>query len=138
MSNLIVKTAFTSRLSTWAASLSPALPVAYENNPFIPPTTAYGACYLLTADTVSYTLDQTHRQLKGLFQINLFEEVGRGMGRLFDWAASLETLFPCATPLTQSGLKIYITQPMSLGSSVQDGSHLMLPVSFQYQVDYFV
>lgn len=135
MSHLIIKAAFETRLATWAAAQSPPLPVAFENDDFQPTTGTFVAGFLVPAETVSLTLDQTHRQYKGLYQVSIYGEVDVGTGYLIGLAESLDTIFSPASPLVQSLIKIYVTRPMSLGPAIQDGGHFILPVSFEYHLD---
>lgn len=135
MSHLIVKAAFETRLETWAAAQTPPISVAFENVGFESSSASFVSGFLLPAETVSLSLDGSHRQFTGIYQVSIHSEVGIGLGYALGLAASLDILFPTTTPLVQGSSKIYVTRPMSLGPGIQDGGHLVIPASFQYHLD---
>jgi hypothetical protein len=135
MSDALIRTAFESRLATWAAAQSPAIPVAYENCDFTPPAGRYVRCFILPANTQSETLDGIHRKRTGIFQVDLCMPIKSGSGAAIALAASLDAAFPLTAPMTQSTLKIFLLSPMSMAAAIQQPDHFVVPVSCAYRAD---
>jgi hypothetical protein len=135
MSDALIRAAFESRLATWAAAQSPAIPVAYENVNFTPPAGRYVRCFILPANTQSETLDGIHRKRMGIFQVDLCMPNGSGAGAAIALAASLDAAFPLTAPMTQSTLKIFLLSPMSPAAAIQRPDHFVVPVSCAYRAD---
>lgn len=135
MSDALIRTAFESRLATWAAAQTPAIQVAYENVNFTPPAGRYLRCFILPADTQSDTLDGLHRKRMGIFQVDLCMPTGTGPGPAVALAASLDAAFPLTAPMTQSTLKIFLLSPMSPSAAIQQPDHYVVPVSCAYRAD---
>lgn len=133
MSQAIIRAAFESRLAAWAASKS--IPVAYQNVAFTPPSGTYARVFIIPGETASDDLAQTHRRYRGIFQVSLLMPLGSGSGQAEALVAELEALFSPTTPLTQSGLTIYLTAPMSAAIAIPEDTHYAVPVSTAYRVD---
>lgn len=135
MSDALIRAAFESRLATWAAAQTPAIPVAFENVAFTPPAGRYLRAFILPATTISLTLDRLHRQRKGVFQVSIVMPIGTGPGAAQTIAAALDTLFPLTTPMVQGSQRIHLITPMSAGPAIQESDRYTVPVSAQYQAD---
>ena len=135
MSQTLIRAAFESRLATWAAAQSPALPIAYENVPFTQPDGPYLKSYLLPAKTTSETLDRLHRHYMGVYQVSLVMPQSTGPGAAQLLVSALDALFPIQTPLLQGGISVVILQPMSAGPSIPDDNNYVIAVSCQYRAD---
>jgi hypothetical protein len=137
MSNTLIRAAFETRLATWAAAQTPAIPIAYENVTFVAPATRYLRSFLLPADSASLTLDRLHREYLGVYQVSIVMPLNTGAGAGQALVSALEALFPPATPLVQGGLSILILNPMSAGSAIQEPDRYVIPVSCSYRADTF-
>lgn len=136
MSEALVRAAFESRLSTWAAAQSPAISVAWQNVKFSPTAnTRYIRAFVLPARTISLTLDRTHRQYKGVFQASLCMPIDTGAGAAEALVASLDAYFPLTTYMTQGSLRVYLISPMSAAPAISEPGLYVVPVSAQYQAD---
>jgi hypothetical protein len=135
MSNALIRAAFETRLATWAAAQVPAIPIAYENVTFTPPSGRYLRSFLLPADTQSLTLDGLHREYIGIYQVSIALPINTGAGAGQMLSAALDTLFPVAAPMTQGGLNVWVTSPMSAGPAIQEPDRFVIPVSCGYQAD---
>ncbi len=133
MSNEIIRAAFETRLDAWAATHS--LPVAHQNEGFTPPEGAYVRCWLLPAPTRSYGLEGVHRKYSGVFQVDLCMPPDAGPNDATELAKSLDAIFPMTAPMTQSGLHVWITDPVSEGPGKQEQNHYVVPVSCGYRAD---
>ena len=135
MSTARVRQALETALATWAAAQSPAIPIAYENLPFSPPTTRYLRAFLLPARTRSLGLDRKHRSYAGIFQVSICVPTGAGPGAALALADALATVYAPSTPLTAAGLKVVLTEPSTPGPALQEPGWHVLPVSVPYQAD---
>lgn len=130
MSQAIIRKAFESRLKTWADALTPAMPIAWQNVAFDPPTGRYARAFVLPGDTQAGTLERTGRDFGGLFQVTLLTKIGTGSGAAEVLAASLDAAFPHT--FEQDGLRIWLTRPFSAAPAVVDGDRYAVPVTAAY------
>lgn len=134
MSQAIIRAGFESKLATWAAAQSPAIPVAYENVTFTPPTGRYLRALLLPANTESATLDRTHREYGGIFQVSIYmPTTTSGAAAAQTIAAALDTLYGMS--FTYSSKLIHLLSPMSPGPAFEGTDRYILPVSAPYRLD---
>ncbi len=137
MSDLLIRAAFNSRVEAWAASNS--VTFVSENDAAGPLTGAYVRINMLPAPTLSRGMDGTHREYRGICQVDICVPSDTGWGAASSYVSSLDAAFPLTTYLTQSGLKIWITQPFSAAPSpLTTETHWILPVSCQYQAHIFL
>ena len=129
MSLALIRAAFENRLKTWADSQS--IPLALEGVAFNPPSTKHLRAYLLPAKTVSETLDDTARTLKGIFQVSIAIPLNVGVGQAQSLASSIAGLYQ--SRFTQGAITVYCS-PISEGSIQQEPNFIVLPIRFEYQV----
>ena len=123
-----------SRLNSWATAGIPAVPIAWENDAFEPPTNgAYARAYLLPAATNDPSLGMAHRRYSGTFQINVFCPKGEGPDAAQVLAEEIEALYPRG--LAINGVRI--TKTPEIGRGTPDGNWYMVPVFVTYRLDAF-
>lgn len=132
MSLALIRSAFESRLKTWANAQTPAIPIAYENLAFTPPLTRYLRAYVLPAKTDSNTLDDVARTYQGLFQVSIVVPLNEGAGNAQTLAAAIAGLYPSS--FIQGSIRVYCS-PMSEGVPQQEPNYFVLPIRFTYQVE---
>lgn len=132
MSQALIRQAFEVKLAAWAAAQSPAIPVAYENANFTPPTSRYARAFVLPGESTTIDLECKARRYVGVFQVSLFLPIGEGAGAAGQIVASLDTAFSPHTPLTAGGLEVWLTSPMSAGPAQQEADRYIVPVSCRY------
>ena len=136
MSHKKCRQAYEDRLKTWAAARSPALLVAYENDPFTPTTgTTYLRAFCLPAETASQDLAGAHRGYVGVFQVSVVAPINTGGGAANAIADELAALFVNNARITISGLAVQQVSPASVAGALQDGAHYIVPVSWRYRAD---
>jgi Bacteriophage related domain of unknown function len=134
MSNVTIRTAFESRLATWAAAQTPALPIAYENRAFTPPANnRYLRAYLIPAPTVNEFLEGTHRSYEGVFQVSIVQPLTAGTASAATIALALDTLYQVS--FLEGAMRVFITSPMSIAPAIIEPNNYVLPVSCFYRVD---
>ncbi len=135
MSQTLVRAAFEQRLATWAAAQTEPIPVAYQGVEFDPPAGRYFRAFLLPNTTNSNTLDQTHRQFRGIFQVSIVMPAGAGLGGAEALVSALDELFTLTAPITSGSIKVVITSPMSAATAINEDGRMVVPVSCGYQAD---
>ena len=134
MSDVLIRRAFETRLGTYAAAQS--MPVAWENVALNPqPTGPYLRGFLLPAGTSSLSLDRLHRQRVGIYQIDVCMPTGTGPSAAEAIVAALEYVFLPSVVLNESGLLVYIVDPLSRGPALQDADRYVIPCSILYRAD---
>lgn len=136
MSQALIRRAYEGRLATWAAARSPALPVSYQNVPYTPTTGAqYLKAFLLPARTTAPDLAGALRVYSGVFQINAMCPINTGSGPAEGIADELAALFVVNARLTSGAITVQQITPCSIAPALQDETHYIVPVSFQYRCD---
>ncbi len=137
MSHKRVRQLLESRLATWAAARSPALLIAWENQPFTPPAGTYLRAFLLPAQTDSQTLDGVHRLYTGVFQVSVIAPDSTGPGATEGIADEIAALFPNNLRLTiaSPAFVVQLVSPMSQTQGIQTPDRYTVPVSAQYRAD---
>lgn len=134
MSEHLIRRAFEAPLKTWADGLS--LPVAWENVALNPqPEGAYLRAILLPAQTFSDDLGRTHSVFRGVYQISLCMPTGTGPAAAEALVTALRALFPASTSLVVSGLRVFITDPLSRGPGITEPDRYVVPCSLPYRAD---
>lgn len=137
MTTARIRTAFETKIATWAAAQSPALTVAWENKAFTPPAGAYCRASLIPGRTASRDLGGLNRSYTGVFQVSLYLPTGTLSQPGAVLADSLDTAFPVEDPLIVGDLAIFLTSPMSPAAALEDAGRYVVPVSCTYTaVDY--
>lgn len=135
MSQDRIRTALETVLSTWAAAQSPAIPVAWENVEFTQPEGRYLRAFLLPAQTISADIGRANRRYAGVFQVSVVMPLGDGPVPAEVIVASLAALFPPATPIVQSGLTVWIKDPLSPSPAITERDRYRIPCSLSYLAD---
>lgn len=133
MSNAIIRKAFESRLKTWADAQTPAIKIAYENVSFTPPTGRYLRCFMLPASTDSETLDGTHRNYSGVFQVSIVVPLNQGSAEALVIASAIDALYPVT--FVQDSLRITMTRPMGIRPGQVEENMYVLPIDGAYRLD---
>jgi len=133
MTTARIRAAFETRLA--ASGIVPATAIAWENRAFTPPapTLPYLRAFLLPAPTTSLTLERTHRQYLGVYQVSVYLPANQAIGTGQALVDQIVALFPVAVPMVQDGLSVWCEEPMSQGSALQDAERLVIPLSAPYQ-----
>jgi hypothetical protein len=137
MSDRIIRSLFEGRLKTWATARVPALPIAYEDVAFTPPTdgSPYLRAFLLPANTTSEDLEGKHTAYRGVFQVSVVTKAGIGRGAAESIADEIAALFPNNLAMTKTTFTVYVRSPMATASAQQSDTTTTLPLSFTYRAD---
>lgn len=137
MSIKTIRAALMSAAQAWADSQTPPIPLARENVDFTPPANGgrYARAFVLPVPTETDTLDLLHRSYEGVFQVTLCLPKNAGNGEADDLCASLDQALSPAAPIERSGVRVFITRPMSRASGIQEDDCYAVPVSCAYRAD---
>lgn len=131
MSNVLIRKAFETRLKTWADTNS--LQVAWENVEFDPTTDqTYVQPIILPAPTKDLFLDQSGRDYRGIFQVNLSMPLGTGPGAATALVDSLDAAF--SGSFTQGSIRVTRLSPMCPAPPLPVADRYVVPVSAAYRV----
>lgn len=134
MSQAIIRAAFETTLNTWATGQS--LAVAWQNKSFTPVNgTTYLRAFLIPNATQSEDLGRVHRRYGGVFQVSVALPLGAGPGAGEAILSGLSALFNPSAPITQSGVLVYILQPMSAAPAIVEPDRYVIPCSLTYRAD---
>ena len=134
MSQTIIRASFETTLKTWADTQS--LSVARENKPFTPINgTTYLRAFLLPIPTASEDLAREHRRYGGIFQVSIALPLGTSTASGESIVSGLATLFNPSTPITRSGVRTYILEPMSAAPAITEPDRYVIPCSLTYRAD---
>jgi hypothetical protein len=135
MSDQIIRKAFESRLKAWADAQTPAIPVAWMNQPFTPPagnpTPRYLRAHTLPASTQYGSIGGDVKDWKGIYQVTFCMPVGTGVGAVESLLPSLSAAF--AQTFLQDGLRIFMLRPFSARPGYDDTDRYLVPVDGAYQ-----
>jgi hypothetical protein len=134
--NADIREAFETRIATFAAAQTPALPVAWENTSYTPsPLVAYLRCAMLPAPTVNPALGTKFDRLVGFYQINVYGTQDSGPAAAEAVADAIIALFPRGG-MTQNGTLINIDTTGSRAQGLNDiNGFFFIPVRIRYRQD---
>jgi len=133
MSQQVIRAYFETKLSTWAATQSPALRIAFQNSPFTPTATeTYLETWLIPAYTKNPSVDGLHKREGGLFQVNVVAIEGKGTKASADIAQAIASLFPVVPK--DSVVSVEQTPFIMPGLPNRDG-RWVTPIRIQYRLD---
>lgn len=133
MSQQTIRAYFETKLSTWAATQSPVLRIAYENAAFTPTATeTYLETFLLPAYTINPYVSGTKIREGGSFQINIVGIEGKGSKAQSDIALAIRNLFPIVPK--DNVVSVEQTPNIMPGIINRDG-RWVLPIRISYRLD---
>jgi hypothetical protein len=135
MSQQRIRSAFESRLATWAASKG--LPVVWQNVGAGSVTGDHLRAFLLPAQTLSSDLAGQHRGYRGIFQVSIFTRPNIGANRAESLARELDDLFPVALRMLSAGLTVQVMTPMASRPSIVETDWYSVPVDCRYEAHEF-
>jgi hypothetical protein len=136
MSNSDIREAFETRIATWAAAQTPALPIAWENTSYTPsPQTMYLRCAMLPAATQDPSMGAKHIRLTGMYAINVYGVQDQGPAAAEAAADAIIALFPRGG-MVQNGVTINIDTTGSRAQGLNDiNGFFFIPVRIKYRED---
>ena len=115
------------------ASLAPAIDTAWQNVPYTPITgRPYQAAYLLPAEPNNYSMGDSSRQERGVFQVSLMYPPGQGSAAAGARAEMIATLFRRGASFTKDGITVQIERTPEIADGREDGDRWMVPVKIRY------
>jgi hypothetical protein len=128
MSDALIRAELETRLMTWASAQG--IPVAWEQVDFEKPTTKFLQPYLIPVDTLNPTTDGKRARSIGLFQVNCWAPVGKGMGEVEALAQAVIDLFPL---LPKTGAVSIEQTPSTARPIADEPGWIIVPVTIKYR-----
>ena len=138
MSDSIIRQILESQLKVVCDSLSPKLPVAFQNVSFTPKVgVPYAQCYILPAKTEDPSIGDKHSRKTGIFQVSLNFPVNEGSTKIEATKDSIENFFYRGRSFEKNGKWLNVdSTPSSTSASVQNGWYVM-HISIDYRMEVF-
>lgn len=129
MSQLIIRAVLESAL----ASLAPAIDTAWQNVPYTPVTgRPYQAAFLLPATPENYSMGDSSRQERGIFQVSLKYPPGQGTAVAGVRAEMIKELFHRGASFVKDGITVQIERTPEIADGRADDDRWMVPVKIRY------
>lgn len=117
-----------------ALTLSPALPVAYPNTAFTPPTSGpYLEAHQLRAETRPIGISAWDER-PGIFQVDVVYKAQDGVIKPTEIADKVADWFKRGTRLTNGAVRVDIDTAPSIAAPIVDAPYIRTPVSIRYRV----
>lgn len=127
---MTIRSEIETRLATLAKSRG--IPVAYENVSFIKPLTGgYLEVHFLTSTSRNRDVAAQGVRITGMFQINCFAPLGKGMAEVEALSDAVIAAFPV---LPKTGI-VSIEAPLDAASAMELDGFVCLPVTGRYRVE---
>ena len=117
------------------AALSPALPTAYENAAFTPPTGIYLRCQFSIQHPDDPVFGKGYYRERITFQVFVCEELNKGTSNAQAKAEAIRTLFTKGTSFTEDGYVIHVLQTPQVAGSMVTFDRLVIPVLISLTVE---
>lgn len=120
-------------LETALAGLEPAIDTAWQNVPYTPVTgRPYQEAYLLPATPENYSMGDSSRQERGIFQVSLKYPTGQGTAAVGARAEMIAALFRRGASFTKAGITVQIEHTPEIADGRDDDDRWMVPVKIRY------
>lgn len=127
-----IRSEIETKLLTYAAAQTPPIPVAIEGAEFTKPTEGrYLEVFLLDQARNSRSVSADGIRVYGLFQINCYAPVGRGMKEIEALRDSIYELYPVVPKMNL----VSIEAPLSATSAYERDGFVCIHVTGRYRVE---
>jgi hypothetical protein len=128
-----IRTEIETKLATFAAAQVPPIPVAYENVAFTKPTTGrYLEIHFLDSASKSRNVEANGKRVTGMFQINCYAPLGKGMASLEALRDAVVALYPVVPKMET----VSIEAPLSWSGSFVQDAFICIPITGQYRSEF--
>lgn len=137
MSNIIIRQELATRLKTWADAQNPSVQIAYQNVPFLKPSTPgvpWLEAQLLPNVTLNNEVSGSRKTYMGIFQVNCWGLYGNGMRVIETLAQNVIDLFPV---LPKTGLVSIEQTPTAENPLFDTAGWVIVPVTIKYRMETF-
>lgn len=117
------------------ATLSPAIPTAYENVAFTPPTSLYLRTQFTVQNPDDPVFGRGYYRERITFQVFVCEELNKGTANANSKAEAIRTLFTKGTSLAEDGYVIHVLQTPQIAGSAVTTDRLVIPVMIDLVVE---
>lgn len=128
-----IEAALFSRVASMA--LSPAMPIAWPNVSYSPPTTGYIRVTHVPNIARRLFLGSTdpHQRL-GLLQVDAFTPLNKGASAATEIAGKVAEHFPADLKMTSGTVTVRVTKAPDVSQAIADDAFWFVPVTVSYEV----
>lgn len=138
MSQVLIRKALEQKIQSVASSLSPVLPIAWENAPFDPDTSKpYLKVQLVPAETENPSFGGSHQRKHGTFNVIVRYPEGSGPAGAETTAEAIVKAFPRGLIIPCTGFNVQIDNSPSITTAMISQGWYMVPVPIRYRADIF-
>jgi hypothetical protein len=117
-----------------ALTLSPAFPIAWPNEPFTPLAGGYLKVEHIPNRTLRRFIGSNDpHHYRGILQIGVMAKLNQNVAVGIEVAGDVAGHFPADLRLTSNGITVRITSHPSVGPAQPQATHVMIPVSIEYE-----
>ncbi len=134
MSIPLIRSAFESRLKVWADSQTPVIPIAFQNVGFTKTSVPFLEPVLIPNLLINRDVAASHERYVGLWQVNCWSPIGKGMGQAESLAENVKQLFPVIPKVGN----LSIEKPPRIEKSMTDtssGGWIIVPLLIHYRYE---
>src|SRR5690349_358560 len=115
-------------------TLSPALPIAWPNVSFSPPTTGYLRVTHVPniARRIFLNGSDPHQRL-GLLQLDVFQPLNKGASAATELAGKVAEWFPADLKMATGAVTVRVTKASDIAQAIADDAFWFVPVTCQYE-----
>lgn len=127
-----IETALFARVASLV--LSPALPVAWPNLAYDPPTTGYLRVTHVpnVARRIFLNGSDPHQRL-GLLQLDVFQPLNKSAATATELAGKVAEYFPCDLKMVSGAVTVRIAKAPDVAQAIADDAFWFVPVTCQYE-----
>lgn len=134
MATPTVETAIWSALKARIASIPSAPAIAWPNETMLTKPPTYLTVELIPNRTLRRFIGSNDpHQYRGILQIGVMTKLNEQLGIAIERAGDVADHFPADLLLTSNGVTVRITSHPSVGPSQPQTTHLMTPVSIEFE-----
>lgn len=121
-------------------TLSPALPISYENVTFVPPAdgSKYLRCTLSIRKPDDTCIGSNYYRQPAVFNVYVLDKLNIGTGSAIDTAEAIQALFNKRTTLQEGNVRIQILETPHIAGTAVTNDRLVVPISIQLTIENLV
>lgn len=119
-------------------TLTPALPIAWENVNFVPPAdgSTYLRCTMQVRTPDDSCIGGSYYREDATFNVYVLDKLNIGTGNALDKAETIRTLFKKRTTLQEGNVRVHVLTTPRIAGSVVTNDRLVVPISIELTIEF--
>lgn len=119
-------------------TITPALPIAFENISFAPPAdgSKYLRCNLVTRKPDDSCIGGEYYKQPAVFNVFVMDKLNIGTGSAIDTAEVVQQLFKKTTTLEEGNVRVQILETPQISGTAITSDRLVIPVIISLMIEY--